>query len=212
MPRSARAPQPTIFRKMSPKEIFVLRQQPKQWLASARSLRDAAESIFIDQALVERKFHGDTRTAPKQEIMPGVFLATMVEVPNYAPAQMLYAYAMENLLKGIQVSNNPSLVSEDRLSKTLNTHNLLCLAKEAGLTITRGHERRILDTLQWISQWGGRYPSAIRSNDMMPPGDDGELINPVLFQWQEDHPIIRILYTRFEAVLVDRIRPPGPNG
>src|SRR5688572_7898914 len=56
-------------------------------------------------------------------------------VPNYAPAYVLYAYAIENVLKGLIVANEPALINGDKLDKVLKDHDLRALAKRAGFTV-----------------------------------------------------------------------------
>jgi hypothetical protein len=50
--------------------------------------------------------------------------------PNYPPAQLLYAYAIENVLKGLMVFKRPDLIQEHELHGELKTHDLNELAKK----------------------------------------------------------------------------------
>jgi hypothetical protein len=51
--------------------------------------------------------------------------------PNYPPGQLLYAYAIENVLKGLIIANRPRLVEERELNAELKTHDLIALAQNA---------------------------------------------------------------------------------
>lgn len=63
--------------------------------------------------------------------------------PNYPRAQLLYAYAIENVLKGLIVANDAAIVDENRISKNLKSHDLIELSTAAGVTV-HVEERPIL--------------------------------------------------------------------
>jgi len=92
---------------LTPQQIFKGAQQPVCWLLSSESLRDAAEIIIKceDERLVPYlrahdeavkvamgKAYAEGETAGHAEVP--------ARTPNYPPAQVLYAYAIENVLKG----------------------------------------------------------------------------------------------------------------
>jgi hypothetical protein len=86
--------------------------------------------------------------------------------PDMLPAFSMFGSALENLFKGLMVSKNSSLIGANQLSTSLTSHNLVRLAKDAGLKLSK--EETYL--LEWISQvviWKARYsvPTKIKSAD-----------------------------------------------
>jgi hypothetical protein len=74
------------------------------------------------------------------------------------PAIVLYAYAAENLLKGLLVAQGLDPVAAGgRLKKDFATHSLGSLAHRAGL---RGLKTRLLDQLTDFA-FSGKYPVGI---------------------------------------------------
>ena len=73
---------------------------------------------------------------------------------------MLYGLAAENLIKGMIVAKNPSLASKGSLPKGFRTHNLVELARQAGLPVSRSQEH-LLKRLQVFVECG-KYPVGLR--------------------------------------------------
>lgn len=71
---------------------------------------------------------------------------------------MLIAFALENLLKAAVVRNNASSYAQaQRLPKSLNEHDLVVLARRAGLRLNQP-DRELLERLTRDAKWFGRYP------------------------------------------------------
>jgi hypothetical protein len=81
------------------------------------------------------------------------------EPPNYRPAQLLYAYAMENVLKGRMIANERKLIGEHKLSDEIKCHNLVVLAEKVKCELCT-QEKRVMEALSKISVWAGGYPVA----------------------------------------------------
>ena len=78
---------------------------------------------------------------------------------------MHFGLAIENLCKGIMIARlgparRSSIRSEGRLPGEIKTHQLLRLAKGAGLSIESAAEEAMLLRLQRATEWAGRYPVA----------------------------------------------------
>jgi len=70
-----------------------------------------------------------------------------------APAMMLYAFGLENLMKGIVVARDPTRVSRrDRRRLFAFDHNLLTLAGDVGLEVD-DRRRDLLRRLITFSTW-----------------------------------------------------------
>lgn len=146
-------------------------QNPVGWLISAERLRDAAEVILKAEVVKEIPYfraHDEATQEALSIACTGSNKSGHAEIkcdpPNYPPAQLLYAYAIENLLKGLIVANDASAVDENSISKRLKSHDLLTLATDAGVTV-HVEEQPILAALSDLSVWAGRYPVASRKED-----------------------------------------------
>ncbi len=111
----------------------------------------------------------------------------------------MYAYAIENVLKGLIVSKRPNLVQERELSGELATHNLTNLAEKAKLTI-HAEERPVLEALSKLSAWAGRYPVALTQREFVATPNADELLD-----YGSAHPIMRAFFERARKELESRL-------
>jgi hypothetical protein len=177
------------------KQLFKAGQQPAAWLRSAGRLRDAAEAILKHELPAERAYSQAREIADEEARAESVRNDTGVGVadikaiaPNYPPAQLLYAYAIENVLKGLIVLKRPGLIREDELDGELKTHDLKKLAKKAKVTVDQ-QEGPVLEALTRLSMWAGRYPIA--------PAPSVDTPNPnVWLDYGSDDPIMRAFFER----------------
>jgi len=178
------------------KQTFKAGQQPAAWLRSARRLRDAAEAILMHELSAERAYSEALKIADEEAVAEmasndsGVGSAEIKAIaPNYPPAQLLYAYAIENVLKGLMVFKRPDLIQEHELHGELTTHDLNELAKKAKVTVEQQHEQPVLEALTRLSIWAGRYPISRGSSDQTP--------NPnTWLDYGSAHPIMRTFFER----------------
>ena len=152
--------------KLTPQQMFKAAQCPVSWLLSAENLQEVAEAAISheDQFLVPylRAHEAATQEALAKAYAEGRDAGTAeirARTPNYRPAQVLYAYAIENVLKGLIVANDPSTINSDKLNAVLKKHDLLELARTAALTV-HAQEEPVLGALSELSVWAGRYPVA----------------------------------------------------
>jgi len=75
---------------------------------------------------------------------------------NTVPMMVLYATAVENLIKAILVANGESLVADGRLKPQYGHHRLLEYASDAGLDLTV-EAAALLQQLSHVL-YAGRYP------------------------------------------------------
>jgi hypothetical protein len=73
---------------------------------------------------------------------------------------MLYGLAAENLIKGMIVAKSPSLAAKGDLPKGIRTHDLVGLAKQAGLPVSHSQEH-LLKRLREFAECG-KYPVGLR--------------------------------------------------
>jgi hypothetical protein len=158
------------------KELFKSAQRPLAWLDSAMRLRDAAEPILAHELENEVSYltaYADAEREATAEANKEGQDAGTAEIkaipPNYPPAQLLYAYAIENILKGLMIANAPQLIDERELSKKLKSHKLIELAKKSELHSSwpgEAHTRSSVPTFALSGAAPRRwYPSRVRPRD-----------------------------------------------
>lgn len=192
--------------KITPQQMFKAAQQPVSWLLSAEGLRDAAEviisheDVFLQPYL--RAYDEATHEAMAKAYADGAdggSAEIRARTPNYPPAQVLYAYAIENVLKGLIVSHDPSLINGDKLNIALKEHDILALAERARFAV-RDQEKPVLEALSQLSVWAGRYPSALRLADFVGVPNPDELMD-----YGSRHPIMRSFFDRAHKELEARL-------
>jgi len=93
-------------------------------------------------------------------------------IPIY---RMLMGFSMENLIKGILISEGLDAVVDGKLSTVLSQHGLKELANTvSGLAIT-GSEKSILYELEHYVRWAGRYPAPKTAARVVRIGHSDEL-------------------------------------
>ena len=198
----------------TPADAFEAQQKTVMWFLSAKRLQSAAEIILCDQVKHELPFARAVDDASKQALTiatnanDGVGRAEIqYEPPNYLPGQLLYAFAMENALKGLQIARNSGLILPNKLSKSIKSHDLIKLANDAKFPVFP-QEEPALKALTHISIWAGRYPVAADLNDYrskdnpIPLGLDPD----ALLDWGSQHPIIRSCFDRMLTELRSLLR------
>ncbi len=189
--------------------LFTKRQHPMYWLISARDLRDAAETIIKDQEPVETKLWEALTEQAKRPKPRGVYW-TNAEHPNYTPAHMLYAFATENLIKGLIMAEQPERIGKDELDSTIANHNLLKLVGLISLKFD-DDEQKLLERLTHTILWAGRYPVSKVPTGMMPKGRDGSRLMPKFIHWSEEHGAMRRLYQRLDGDLEAYLEDHDPS-
>jgi len=110
-----------------------------------------------------------------------------------AAASLLGGYALENLLKGVRVKQlraaKEPIFMNGRLRRELTRHDLVALARAAGVPLAR-HEKFLLERLTVTINWGGRYVA---------PKDVGETDSATMIS--TDRESIRIFAMKLEAML-----------
>ncbi len=193
------------------KELFKTAQRPVAWLLSAERLRDGAEAILKHELPNEIPYFRAYAVA-QQEAMAEAYSdgkdAGVVEIkaipPNYPAAQLLYAYAIENVLKGLVIANTPRLIEERELNGELKSHNLIQLAEKASFVI-HVEERPVLEALSQLSVWAGRYPVARTLREHVGTPNSDELLDD-----GSAHPVMRRFFERARTELEGRL--PRPIG
>src|SRR5262249_4300767 len=193
------------------KLVFKAGQQPASWLRSAGHLRDAAEVILEHELPTEISYSQALKIADEEATAASVrdgadfgVADIKATAPNYPPAQLLYAYAIENVLKGLIVFKQPELIKEHRLHDELIDHDLNELAKKAEVMVEQD-ERLVLEALSQLSIWAGRYPVALTRRDTNMPNPNERL------GYGSAHSIMRTFFARIYKELESRVPEPIPG-
>lgn len=165
-------------------------RQPYLWISSAEVLKDSADLVLA------RFRTALERAAPEREdtkIDLGISL-----FPVY---MMLVGLAVENLLKGVLISKDHSLVEGGRLKKWGGSgHDLTKLASDARLPLTN-EEKELLARVAEFVRWAGKYPLPYSSRVQAPypiPIDGYD----DLARWEvSDPPRIDDLFLKFRHLL-----------
>lgn len=181
-------------------QMYKAAQNPISWLLSAERLRDAAEVIINAEVVREIPYFRAYDEATQEALSIACTDSNELghseiksDPPNYPPAQLLYAYAMENVLKGLIVVNDPAIVDENKISTQLKSHDLIDLSTSAGVTV-HVEEEPVLAALSDLSVWAARYPVAMRKEDYL-----GKENPHAMLDYGSRHAIMRRFLDRIHA-------------
>jgi hypothetical protein len=204
-PTYAEAPMVVDLKEFA-KQQFKAAQQPVAWLLSAERLRAAGDAILRHELQAELPYLQAHRIAQEEAIADAyregndAGLAEIKAIPpNYPPAQLMYAYAIENVLKGLIISKRPDLIQERELDTELATHNLIKLAEKAEFTV-QVQEWPVLEALSQLSIWAGRYPVARTRREFVGAPSADELLD-----YGSSHPIMQMFFDRAYKELERRL-------
>jgi hypothetical protein len=136
-------------------------QEWHHWHDKAISLRRAALILYRHSIPELRKFEKARRAAEK-ELKKRPVVPIRYPHPDVLPAFGIYGSALENVFKGIMVSKNKGLIDASHLSKSLQEHNLVKLARSAGVSLSLTEDY----VLQWVTEvviWKARYSVPTRT-------------------------------------------------
>ena len=186
--------------------------EPTSWLSHARTLRQAAEDLWVSGNAHARNPGSELgATVLAQWSAPG-FVAPDTGGSTGNVCFMVFGFALENLAKGVIVCRDPSLVSRARLQRWHGKgHNLVALFDRAGISVST-EEKDTLVRVSRIAEWQGRYPVAMNFYDV---GVQDPIIGHVAVSniWpQEDFARLSQLYDRAKAILIETMKsvPPLP--
>jgi hypothetical protein len=192
-------------------KMYKAAQNPISWLLSAERLRDAAEIIIAAEVVREIPYfraHDEATQEALSIACTGTNESGHAEIksdpPNYPPAQLLYAYAIENVLKGLVVANDAGIVDENKIDKELKSHDLIDLSASASVTV-QVEKRPVLAALSDLSVWAARYPVATRKEDYLGKETPHAMLD---YGWR--HAIMRRFFDRVYAELKAKV-PHTPN-
>jgi hypothetical protein len=180
--------------------IYKAWQAPAQWFVAAQVLAASAEVLVAAADALTPAYDRAYRVA-LAELDRGAAEAEVKAMrPRYLPPVLLYAYAIENLLKGLLAAKRPDAMGE-QTSEAFKGHVSSNFARRAGFAPDDG-QARLLDRLHSVVRWIGRYPVALKVGEHgnVYAGRDDAIDPP------KDIPAIRLLY----GVLFDALKAQIP--
>jgi hypothetical protein len=161
---------------LNKKKRFVYYSSPEHWFQAASELNDVVQELYLIKDKAHYiQFFGDTNQRNKR--------------PAYSRGTyLLMAYALENLLKGIAVLNNPELVNTGKIDKSIKTHDLNELSNLNKFKPTNSQkEFQSVLSAQCISN--ARYPVGLNEHiEMTDPSvtdEDFTIYNQLFKKYQE---------------------------
>lgn len=161
---------------------FVEDAAPEFWYTYAHELADAADAIFRKSksqfvGYIYKNKDGST-TQTRRPLVS-------------RPVLLLYGLSIENLLKGLLISEKPELLQGGKLSKHLQGHDLVKLCRRLESIQFDDSELKLLELLSDVVPYHGRYP--------VPRG--AESIKPEQYISESVHNACRALFKRLEMQL-----------
>ena len=176
-----------------------LQVHPQHWLAKARELKKAADLLF-EKFEIERIKYDEEFEKDQDSTLPR---------PDDSVVNMLLGFAVENLLKGIYVStlNNVDQIKDlSELNFPTRAHELELIANAVARKLPLEFSRdeiELLQALEHMILWYGRYPSARNIDDLIPADETG-WFKKFMFNYPNDHFATLKLYDRLETILCNR--------
>lgn len=141
------------------KKQFVEKAAPEYWYTYAHELADTAHEIYKrSHGQWIAYLHGYPDGSKETERRPLVS----------RPVLLLYGLSFENLIKGLLISENPTLLQGGKLSKQLLGHDLSKLAGRLKTIQLSAEERDLLALLSDVVPYHGRYPVPRNAQDIKP--------------------------------------------
>jgi hypothetical protein len=138
---------------------FIEQASPEFWYSYARELADAAEEIYRkskDRWIAYSIDHADGTN----ETYCRPFVSR--------PVLLLHGLSFENLIKGLLISEAPTLLNGGKLSKHLLGHDLVKLTDRLRTVQLSREERNLLALLSDVVPYHGRYPVPRAAQDLKP--------------------------------------------
>ncbi len=138
---------------------FIERAAPEFWYTYAQELADTADEIYKklkDKWIAYSINHADGENETYRRPLVS------------RPVLLMHGLSFENLIKGLLISEKPTLLSGGKLSKHLLGHDLVKLAGRLRTVQLNSAERNLLALLSDIVPYHGRYPVPRAAQDLKP--------------------------------------------
>lgn len=182
---------------------------PEHWLGKAIELRRVGRYLYRTLLGDLVRYDQAVKRATSALDRPGRNVAAIrARQPDPQPVYVLYGFALENLLKGLLIARDPSLISDHRLSKDITGHDLINLLTRASVSFD-AREAAVLHQTMDATVWKAGYPLAKKLEHAAPL--IGEPI-PSLRAFRDRRGVLEAIFARVEKLLrahTKRMRPFG---
>jgi hypothetical protein len=173
---------------------------PRDWFAKALALSHAADLLYGGLKIQHVEYDAALATD----------LDTRPPIPDDSIVLVLLGFAVENLLKGLHISitgHPPRVLNLAELKVPGGRHELRPIAEaiaSAELTFSP-EEMALLDALEHMILWRGRYPSATHIDDLVPMYSDGRF-KKFYMNFPSDHEATWQLFNKLKYALGARLK------
>lgn len=141
-------------------QLFVRDACPSNWLDLGEELRDAAEELW--KASSER-VRLDAVANEQQEL-----ISHDARIGFSRPYLLLAGFAIENVVKGLLISSEPSLIAKGVLDRSIKSHDLVSLVSKLDSFSVSPEELQFCRVATGAIPYWGRYPIPLDSNSVLP--------------------------------------------
>ena len=136
-------------------QIFVMKAGPDNWLDYAEELRNSMDYLWERKTWGIKMEYDDIDGFKEKSTISRTWL-------------LLAGFSIENLIKGLIIAQNPSYISNGKLSRKLATHEISNLAQSIkDISLSIDEENLLIILEKCIPSWG-RYPIPIHIDDLSP--------------------------------------------
>lgn len=171
---------------------FIVDGSPDSWLSFAEELMDSAEILWKqnDHSIRSEIIHDKTEILESRKI-------SSISRPYF----LLIGFAIENLLKGFIVFDDPTTITSGKI-KRIKTHKITNLIKEISYIKLSEEELDICKKIEEAIPYWGRYPIPLEVSD----------ITPDIGITSETRKIINDMYGRLASILYQKVKDGWESG
>jgi len=140
---------------------FLSDAMPDRWLSFANELSEAADILWKN----EQKLLNEPMSINKN----GRLESPKRNPDHYRPYILLCAFALENLLKGLLIIQDPKEMATGKLSRKIADHNLLTLVSNVSALKLNSSEKMVCQVTSDALQYWARYPVPKKYNHIKTP-------------------------------------------
>ena len=171
---------------------FIVDGAPGEWLSFAEELMESAEVLW-------KQYDGSIRI---ETIHDKIEVLESREVSGISrPYFLLVGFAIENLLKGLIVFDDPTTITSGKI-KRIKTHKIINLIKEISEINLSEDELEICKKIEEAIPYWGRYPIPLEAAN----------ITPDIGITHETREIIKGMYGRLASTLYQKVKNGWESG
>lgn len=135
-------------------EDFIQKGLPEEWFDYARELKEASDDLWEMSNKTHIVFQTENKNISKLNYSRTFFL--------------LNGFSIENLLKGILISEKPNLIAGGKISSEISSgHNLIKLSQKILSINFTNRDNEIMQLLSEVVPYWGKYPIPKKYSDLV---------------------------------------------